>query len=599
MTLIRRVLFASILAMSPAIGFAGIGVVPGVGLVGHWGADESGGSLAADSSGNGNNATLMNNPGRVAGVAGNGMQFTPTNGSANVRNYLKFPANLQAASFPRTGSLSFWLKGDFSTQNNRNVLDAYGGSRNHFFVRTRSGGTLQVALQDAAGNYVNGAYLMPVDSNAWNHVTLVWDSVNKMAFFYKNGTLVGSNFWGAANPAWVPDGELMQFNSPFDFDSSNITLDDVALYNRVLAPAEVRAIFAGTPGPVVDTAAPAAPANLVTSGMSASAVVLGWDAATDDSAIAGYVLYRNGVPIAKLAGNVRSYLDSGLTANTRYSYSVYAFDEFGNTSVVSNVASGTTLDAAMLFQADQESNTVGASTLIPGWSVQGPTNSVSISTEFARAGSKALKFDFNRSDWSTSNTFLLRSEVVPNAPAIEYALGQTYWTGFSEFLPTTWENDYVGNEELIWQYHGGPDGAGSHSPPLSFVLSGDTAQVRLLAGTGVYATNPATTVLLSMPVSELKGHWTDWVIQTKFDYNNGIVNIWRNGVRMVTYSGPTTYRTTQQLNESGAYLKLGVYKWWWGTSTTRISNRTMFVDEVRVGSDAATCQRVAPGGACN
>ena len=89
--------------------------------------------------------------------------------------------------------------------------------------------------------------------------------------------------------------------------------------------------------PVPDSIAPSVPAGLAGTPASTSRIDLTWTAATDSggSGLAGYRLYRNGAsaPLATVAGT--SYADTGLNANTTYSYRVSAYDTAGNESAQS------------------------------------------------------------------------------------------------------------------------------------------------------------------------------------------------------------------------------------------------------------------------
>ena len=89
------------------------------------------------------------------------------------------------------------------------------------------------------------------------------------------------------------------------------------------------AVSATTPVvPIVDTTPPSVPTNLTANALSQTSVRLNWTASTDvGTGVAGYRVYRNGAatPIATVTGAV-TYMDSGLTANTTYSYTLRAFD---------------------------------------------------------------------------------------------------------------------------------------------------------------------------------------------------------------------------------------------------------------------------------
>ncbi|MFG1809571.1 glycosyl hydrolase [Streptomyces sp. NPDC049040] len=88
-----------------------------------------------------------------------------------------------------------------------------------------------------------------------------------------------------------------------------------------------------------DTTAPTAPTGL-TGAPTASGVALSWTASTDDTAVTGYDVYRDGAKVGSATGT--SYTDTGLVAGTAYSYSVKARDAAGNISAASAALTVTT-----------------------------------------------------------------------------------------------------------------------------------------------------------------------------------------------------------------------------------------------------------------
>ena len=92
-----------------------------------------------------------------------------------------------------------------------------------------------------------------------------------------------------------------------------------------------------------DTQDPTA-ATLSSTGKTDTTVDLGWSGATDNVAVTGYKIYRDGALEATL-GNVSSHQLTGLTAATAYQFKIRALDAAGNESVDSNVVNVTT-DAA-------------------------------------------------------------------------------------------------------------------------------------------------------------------------------------------------------------------------------------------------------------
>ncbi|MFC7440574.1 glycosyl hydrolase family 18 protein [Laceyella putida] len=97
----------------------------------------------------------------------------------------------------------------------------------------------------------------------------------------------------------------------------------------------------GTPTP--DTQAPTAPSNLTSPSQTSSSITLSWNAATDNVAVTGYDVYRGTTKVG--SATTTSYTDSGLNADTSYSYSVKAKDAAGNVSAASNTLTAKTKTA--------------------------------------------------------------------------------------------------------------------------------------------------------------------------------------------------------------------------------------------------------------
>src|SRR5439155_6441610 len=76
-----------------------------------------------------------------------------------------------------------------------------------------------------------------------------------------------------------------------------------------------------------DTIAPTTPTGVVATAAGGSVVNLAWSASTDNVAVTGYVVRRNGVQVATSAST--TYADSGLSSATTYGYTVVGHDASG------------------------------------------------------------------------------------------------------------------------------------------------------------------------------------------------------------------------------------------------------------------------------
>lgn len=99
------------------------------------------------------------------------------------------------------------------------------------------------------------------------------------------------------------------------------------------------------PPPATDTTAPTVPANLRAT-VVGTTVSLNWDASTDDTAVTGYRISRDGTVVSTTGDT--TFVDSGRPAGT-YTYTVMAFDGAANTSGPSSSVSATVASTGLAF----------------------------------------------------------------------------------------------------------------------------------------------------------------------------------------------------------------------------------------------------------
>lgn len=98
----------------------------------------------------------------------------------------------------------------------------------------------------------------------------------------------------------------------------------------VVLPLSVAPAFASS-----DTSAPSKPLALNALIASASQINLSWTASTDNVGVTGYNIYNKNVLIGTSTST--NFINTGLTANTKYKYKVVAFDAAGNHSHKSKI----------------------------------------------------------------------------------------------------------------------------------------------------------------------------------------------------------------------------------------------------------------------
>ncbi|MCK5083210.1 MAG: DUF2341 domain-containing protein, partial [Candidatus Omnitrophica bacterium] len=216
------------------------------GLVGYWKLDETeanscagGVNDACDASGYGNDGTWNGNP--AAGSDIPDVNFADSRSlEFDGDNYLDIPS-LDNTNFPQiAGTITFFVKGDFTTESICNIFDDWSGSRNHIFVRTFPT-YVQVYAQHTVDDYIAGGSISGVfNDNEWNHVAIAYNTAADTFKVYVNGNLEEDDT--ITNADWVPDGQNVIFASGDGFIG---LLDDVRIYNRALSGTEIQALADG------------------------------------------------------------------------------------------------------------------------------------------------------------------------------------------------------------------------------------------------------------------------------------------------------------------------------------------------------------------
>ena len=98
-----------------------------------------------------------------------------------------------------------------------------------------------------------------------------------------------------------------------------------------------------SPSGITDSQPPTAPGTPTTVLVTSTTVQMSWAPATDNTGVAKYWIYRNGVLVD--TETTTSFTDFGLTPSTAYSYAVRAVDIFGNQGPLSPATPVTTSNA--------------------------------------------------------------------------------------------------------------------------------------------------------------------------------------------------------------------------------------------------------------
>jgi hypothetical protein len=145
-----------------------------------------------------------------------------------------------------------------------------------------------------------------------------------------------------------------------------------------------------TPSPsAADTTLPTPP-NQVSHTISATQVSFTWGGATDNVAVAGYKIFRNGVYLVTKTDP--SCTDSGLLPGTSYSYYIKTFDAAGNESVPTQTLYITTLASSTESVANATPTTTTTDTTTTPTPIQTSTTSTASSVLVSATVSRGISY---------------------------------------------------------------------------------------------------------------------------------------------------------------------------------------------------------------
>ena len=98
-------------------------------------------------------------------------------------------------------------------------------------------------------------------------------------------------------------------------------------------------VTAGENPPAGDITAPTAPADLKATNVTSSSITVTWAASSDDTGVAGYEIFVNGISAGRVTG--REAVIGNLKADTQYEITVKAYDAAGNVSVAVSITART------------------------------------------------------------------------------------------------------------------------------------------------------------------------------------------------------------------------------------------------------------------
>ena len=231
--------------------------VPRNGLVSEWLFNEGTGSTAYDTSGNGNNGTLVNSPTWVTSTIptltspywngfqsakvkvqtflesikmfagwGNALSFNGTNQYATVGNMGSVPS----------GTISYWVSFVGSSGSHPNPLTTDNGSVNAAFRFEEDTNAFYSYDGSNIGYYFNGS----LPTGVWQHIVLTWNASTVQQIQYLNGVQVNS-----IGSLGTYSGNIANLTFGVGFAARYFpgSMDEVRIWNRPLSATEISNLY--------------------------------------------------------------------------------------------------------------------------------------------------------------------------------------------------------------------------------------------------------------------------------------------------------------------------------------------------------------------
>ncbi|MBE7526016.1 MAG: hypothetical protein HRU77_10750 [Gammaproteobacteria bacterium] len=247
----------------------------------------------------------------------------------------------------KTGGYNNSWPGDY-----RITIYVYKGSDGKLYWATK-GDNVANGPFTPTDYWIETNHAVPVPVDKWSKFEVYW---------HRSGGSDG-RYWAAIDGQVIVDHHgpnMGDYNLPITrifvsnpYSGGNVSVDNhmtgLEIWNDFPCGAGVSCFDADSIAPTVPASLLAALKTITTTtntskgkgktkSSSSAQVTLSWNASSDNVAVAGYNIYRNGTKIA--VSTSTGYTDSlGVATGSVYSYTVKAFDAAGNISTASNVAS--------------------------------------------------------------------------------------------------------------------------------------------------------------------------------------------------------------------------------------------------------------------
>lgn len=197
-------------------------------IVSYWKFDDGSGILARDSV-NANNGTLVNEPVWTSGKVGGALSFDGIDDYVNAGN----DTSLDLQDF----TVTFWIK-TMQTTVGYIVTKWVSGipQQNYMCTIRRATGNLGCWIYDGTNLPVVDAATF-IQNGEWHHIAFVRDTSTDKIYLYVDGNLEAMAVDTTTGTIVTPANLIIGRKDPYYF---NGTIDEVAIYKRILSASEIR-----------------------------------------------------------------------------------------------------------------------------------------------------------------------------------------------------------------------------------------------------------------------------------------------------------------------------------------------------------------------
>ncbi|MBL0012311.1 MAG: fibronectin type III domain-containing protein [Flavobacterium sp.] len=305
----------------------------------------------------------------AAGTTANGINCANVDILLSTNGGLTFPITLLAGT-PNDGSQAVTIPNVPGTTNRIMIA----GSNHIFYDVSNTNFTITAGTADTIAPTPP---TLVASNTTTNSTLLTWsgatDNIAVTSYsIFRNGSLIGTSTTNTYTATGLSAGTTYSFTVKAKDADGNLSVDSNSVSVTTLAN---------------DTTPPSAPV-LSNSLTAITTTFLSWTGATDNVAVVSYDVYRNGVFLINTTAS--TYLVTGLSAATSYTFFVRAKDAAGNVSTNSNVVNVTTQapDVTPPSPPTLSASSTTSSSTILSWS--GATDNIAVTAYDVYQGATLL-----------------------------------------------------------------------------------------------------------------------------------------------------------------------------------------------------------------